>query len=118
MERIDAYPTHQYEGYKLRSGRPFPFGAPYVPGCINFSIYSSYATSCLLVLFRRGESKPVAEIPFPEEFRVGNVFAMMVFDINSEMTEYGFRMEGPYEPVEGHLFDSSKILFDPYARAV
>src|SRR5216683_640605 len=118
MQRIDTYPTHTYGGYKLRPGQPFPFGATSVPGGVNFSIYSAQATSCTLVLFRKGEAEPLAEIVFPVEFRIGNVFSMTVFDLDYESTEYGYRMEGPYNPKEGHRFDPTKILMDPYARAI
>jgi isoamylase len=118
MQRIDVYPTHTYEGFRLRPGQLVPFGATVVTGGINFSIFSSHATSCTLVLFRKGEAQPMAEIPFFEEFRIGNVYAMTVFDLDPETTEYGFRMEGPYAPAEGHRFDSSKILMDPYAKAI
>jgi isoamylase len=38
MDRVDAYPTHQYQGYNLRPGKSFPFGASFVPGGVNFSI--------------------------------------------------------------------------------
>ena len=106
------------EGYKLRPGRPIPFGATFVPGGVNFSIFSSHATGCTLVLFDKGEPLPKARIPFPKEFRIGNVFSMTVFDLDYETTEYGYLMDGPFNPQEGHRFDSTKILLDPYARAI
>ena len=81
MERIDVYPTHSYENFRLRPGQLFPFGATLVTGGINFSIFSSHATSCTLVLFRKGEAQPMAEIPFFDEFRIVNVYAMTVFGI-------------------------------------
>jgi glycogen operon protein len=118
MDRIDVYPTHKHAGYRLRPGRAFPFGATFVPGGVNFSVYSSHATSCTLVLFERGRPEPVAEIPFRDEFRTGNVFAMTVFDLDYEQIEYGYRMDGPFDPGAGHRFDPSKVLLDPYARAV
>ncbi len=59
METIDLYPTHEYEGFKLRAGRPFPFGATFVPGGVNFSVFSSHATSCTLVLFEKGQPQPI-----------------------------------------------------------
>ncbi len=118
MERVDVYPTHEYAGYRLRPGRAFPFGATFVPGGVNFSVYSSHATACTLVLFEQDAAEPFAEIPFQEGFRIGNVFAMIVFDLDYENLEYGYRMEGPYAPAAGHRFDPSKILLDPYARAV
>ncbi|KYC37198.1 glycogen debranching enzyme [Scytonema hofmannii PCC 7110] len=118
MERIDIHPTHSYKNFKLRCGRPFPFGATLVPGGVNFSIFSSYAKSCTLVLFKKHALEPYAEIPFPDEFRIGNVFRMVVFDLDYENIEYGYRMDGPFNPKEGHWFDESKILLDPYAKII
>ncbi len=113
MERIDVHPTHTYQGYKLRCGKAFPFGADLVPGGVNFSIFSSYATSCTLVLFEKHGLEPLIEIPFPEEFRIGNVYCMTVFDLDYENLEYGYRMDGPNNFQEGHWFDTSKIVMDP-----
>jgi isoamylase len=118
LQRIDIHPTHTINGFSLRPGKPLPFGASMVPGGANFSIYSSHATSCTLVLFKKGEPAPFVEIPFPEEFRIGNVYAMVVFDIDYENVEYGYRMDGPYDPAAGHRYDASKILLDPYAKAI
>lgn len=118
MERIDIHPTHNYGDWKLRCGKPFPFGATLVPGGVNFSIFSSHATSCTLVLFQKRAGEPMAEIPFPEEFRIGNVYCMVVFDLDYENLEYGYRMDGPKNFREGHWFDKSKILMDPYARII
>jgi len=118
MERIDIHPTHTYKTFKFRRGKPFPFGATLEPGGVNFSIFSSHATSCTLVLFSKGDPKPLVEIPFPEEFRIGNVYSMMVFDLDYENIEYGYRMDGPHDKTEGHWFDPSKILMDPYAKVI
>ncbi|MCP5098561.1 MAG: glycogen debranching protein GlgX [Chloroflexi bacterium] len=118
MQRIDIYPTHTHHDFLLRTGRPFPFGASFVPGGINFSVFSRHATSCTLVLFERGKPEPLIEIPFPDEFRIGNVFAMIVFNLDYENIEYGYRMEGPFEPHKGHRFDASKLLLDPYAKGL
>jgi glycogen operon protein len=102
----------------MRYGHALPYGASHVPGGVNFSIFSSHATSCVLVLFRKGESQPYAEIPFPPECKIGDVFAMIVYDLDYEELEYGFRMEGPWDPKAGHLFDPKKILLDPFAREI
>ena len=136
MERIDVYPTHQYEGFILRSGRPYPFGATWVPGGINFSVFSRHANLCTLVLFDKGAAEPRVEIPFRGmflkvdtlepvwgEFRIGNVFAITVFDLDFEGIEYGFRMDA-HLPNVGigqsgiHRFDPSQILLDPWAKAI
>ena len=118
LQRVDINPTHTYNGFKLRPGKPLPFGATLVPGGVNFSIYSSHANACTLVLFEKGQPQPYAEIPFPDGFRIGNVFAMIVFGLDYENVEYGYRMNGPFDPVGGHRFDQTKILLDPYAKAV
>lgn len=117
-KRIDFYPTHRYEQFKLRPGKPFPFGATLVPGGVNFSVFSSHATSCTLVLFEKDAPEPMAEIPFPDSFRIGNVWCMVVFELDCETIEYGYRMDGPFDPGQGHRFDKSKILLDPYAKAI
>ncbi|MFW6256883.1 MAG: glycogen debranching protein GlgX, partial [Bacillota bacterium] len=118
MERIDAYPTHEHEGISFRRGHPLPFGSSIVPGGVNFSVFSRHAESCELVLYKKHQADPFAVIPFPEEFRIGNVFTMTVFDLDYETLNYGFKMDGPYNDAEGHLFDNDKILLDPYAKAV
>ncbi|MEM8778188.1 MAG: glycogen debranching protein GlgX [Cyanobacteria bacterium P01_G01_bin.49] len=118
LERIDTYPTHTYEKFKLRRGKPFPFGTTLVPGGINFSIYSSHATACTLVLFEKHASKPMAEIPFTDEFRIGNVYSMIVFDLDYENIEYGYRFDGIFNAQDGHWFDKNKILLDPYAKII
>ncbi len=116
--RIDSEPTHSYEGYRLRAGKPVPFGATFVPEGVNFSVFSRHGTICWLVLYEKDQPEPFIEIPFPPEFRVGHVFAMTVFDLNFEVLEYGFRMDGPHTPHEGHRFDFTNVLLDPYARII
>lgn len=116
--RIDIYPTHRHGDFWLRAGRPFPFGASFVPGGVNFSIFSRHATRCTLVLFHPGAAEPFGEIPFPNEFRIGHVFAMVVFGLDYENVEYAYRIDGPHRPHEGHQFDPTTLLLDPYAKAV
>ena len=119
MERVDNYPTHEYQGLKLRRGHPLPFGATLVPdGGVNFSIFSKHAEYCELVLYEKGAKEPFAVIPFPDNFRIGDVFTMVVFELDYENIEYGYRMDGPYDPERGHLFDKEKTLLDPYAKAI
>jgi len=118
MIRAAFHHTHEYGDFRLRYGHALPYGASHVPGGVNFSIYSSHATSCTLVLFRKGEAKPYAEIPFPQECKIGDVWTMIVYDIDYEEMEYGFRMEGPDDPKSGNRFDASTILLDPFAREI
>ncbi len=114
-----AFHTHTHGGFRLRLGSPLPFGASHhaLEG-INFSVFSAHATHCTLVLFHSGEEEPYMEIPFPEEFRIGHLFAMRVFNLKPEELEYGFRMDGPFNPKEGHFFDHRQMLLDPEARVI
>jgi isoamylase len=118
MVRVDIYPTHHHAGFALRAGFPLPFGATVLPRGVNFSVYSRHANTATLVLFEPGVAAPVAEIPFPPEFRIGDVFAIMVFDLDPDNFEYGFRLDGRHAPAEGHRFDVAQILLDPMARSV
>ena len=69
-------------------------------------------------MFHRGEETPYATLPFPESYKIGDVYSMIVFDLNIEEFEYAYRIDGPRNPSAGLLFDKNQILLDPYARAV
>ena len=118
MVRIDSYPTHEYEGIKIKPGRILPFGARIVQGGVNFSVYSSRATACWLALFHNREKEPYALIPFTDEFRIGHVYAMTVFDLDYEEVEYGYVFDGPNNFAEGHWFDKNRVVLDPYAKVI
>ena len=104
--------------FTIAPGDPLPFGATITPDGINFSVYSRYASTCTLVLFRRGERLPFAEIAIPPEYRIGDVFPIKVAGLDPREIEYGYRMDGPHDPAAGHRFDPSQILLDPYATTV
>lgn len=110
--------TGEIAGYPVRPGLFLLNGANVVPGGVSFTIHSVSAASCELCLFRRGEEEPFAVLPFPEHFRIGNTFSMIVFGLDIHEFEYAYRMDGPWDPARGLLFDPTKYLLDPYARAV
>ena len=119
MRSIDTYPTRQIKGLEYRAGRVLPFGTTLVEdGGVNFSVFSREASGCTLLLFHHGRQKPYVEIPFPEEFRIGNVYAMMVFGISIETTEYGYRFDGVNDPGKGLCFNRDRVVLDPYAKSV
>ena len=119
MTRLDDYPTHEINGINYRCGRVSPFGATIIgDGAINFSVYSKNATSCELLLFHLKSEEPFAVIPFPDDFRIGNVFSMIVYGLDYENLEYGYRFDGEYAPSKGNRFDKNNILLDPYAKLV
>ena len=118
MHRIDTFPTHRIGELSYRVGQVFPFGASIVEDGVNFSVYSKEATGCTLVLYHHSQPEPFAEIPFPKSFRIGNVFTMLVFGLNIDTVEYGYRFSGPWEPEKGQRFDASQTVLDPYAKSV
>ena len=109
MRLVDTFPTNKIKGLEYRIGRIMPFGATVTDGGVNFSIYSTEARGCTLLLFNHGANKPFVEIPFPEEFRIGDVYTMMVFGLNIETVEYGYRFDGEYAPEKG--FDLIRAKF-------
>ncbi len=119
MIKTDEFPTHEINGMKCARGRVMPFGAEIVDDTtVNFSIYSKYATGCELLLYHTGEEKPFYVFCFTDEFRIGSVYSVMIFDLNWEEMEYGYRFDGPYCPSEGLLFNRNKVVLDPYAKLV
>ncbi|WP_367932314.1 glycogen debranching protein GlgX [Enterocloster citroniae] len=105
-------------GYDVRPGFYDIYGATAIPGGVNFTIHSHAATGVELLLFRRTEDEPYAVLPFPEHYRIGNVYSMIVFKLDIGEFEYAYRVAGPWEPEKGLIFDPSKYLLDPYAKAV
>ncbi len=118
MKRIDSYPTHKIGNLEYRVGYVLPFGATLEDDAINFSIFSKDATSCTLLLYHKGEKEPYVEIPFLDEFRIGNVYAMLVYGLNIDDMEYGYRMDGKNDREKGFLFDKNIPLLDPHAKSV
>lgn len=111
-------PIDTVNGFQIRPGFFREFGAVAIPGGVNFTIHTHGATSCELLLFHRKAEEPYAVIPFPENYRIGFCYSMIVFDLDIEEFEYAYRLDGPYDEKKGLRFDKNKILLDPYARAV
>lgn len=111
-------PTDVISGYQVRPGYYLRNGASVVEGGINFTVHSYGATSCNLCLFHRMEEEPYAVIPFPESYRIGNTYSMVVFGLNPMEFEYAYQFDGEYNPKKGLLFDKDNYILDPYARAV
>ena len=111
-------PIDEISGFKVRPGFYLINGATAIQNGVNFTIHSYNATSCELVLFHRKKPEPFAVIKFPESYRIGNTFSMIVFDLDISDIEYAYRMDGPYDKKSGLIFNKDAYLLDPYARAV
>jgi len=111
-------PIHEIDGFKVRPGFYLINGATAIKNGVNFTIHSYNATSCELLLFKRDAIEPYAILKFPDSYRVGNTFSMIVFGIDITEFEYAYRMDGPYDKKRGIIFNKNAYLLDPYARAV
>lgn len=111
-------PLDVVDGFKIRPGFFRMYGACVASNGVSFTINSHGATRCTLLLFKPQAPKPYARIPFPDSYRIGDTYSMLVYDIKPDEFEYAFSFDGPYEPAKGLLFNEENVLLDPYSRAV
>jgi isoamylase len=95
-------------------GKPFPLGATWEKSGVNFALYSENATDVELCLFDN-EGNESAKIKLTE--RSDFIWHVFVKDVSPGQL-YGYRVYGPYDPENGHRFNSNKLLLDPYAKAI
>jgi len=105
--------------FEISRGTPLPLGATLLREGVNFAVYSSNATSVWLVLYESGGDKPIVEFPLDSRFnRTGDIWHVRVRGIASNI-EYGYRVDRDNNTEKHiHRFDRSKVLVDPYARAL
>jgi glycogen operon protein len=94
-------------------GQPFPLGANWDGGGTNFSLFSEHAERVELCLFDDDDNETRIDMT---ERRALNWHTYLP-DIGPGQ-RYGYRVYGPYRPQDGHRFNPSKLLVDPYARAI
>ena len=111
-------PMAEIAGFPVRPGLFERNGATALHYGVSFTVHTHFGTSCELLLFHRKEEEPYAVIPFPKEYKIGDVYSMIVFGLNVEEFEYAYRIDGPKDPSRGLLFDKRNVLLDPYAKAV
>jgi isoamylase len=100
-------------------GASAPLGASVTPDGVNFSVFSKRATGIDLLLFEHvDDAKPASVIPInPAANRTYHYWHVFVPDLKAGQI-YGYRVHGPFEPSKGLRFDASKVLLDPYGRAI
>uniref|UniRef100_A0A1U8Q6M4 Isoamylase 3, chloroplastic isoform X2 n=1 Tax=Nelumbo nucifera TaxID=4432 RepID=A0A1U8Q6M4_NELNU len=106
---------------KVSPGQAFPLGASEMENGINFAIFSQHATAVMLCLSlpgRRLDSAAVELTLDPQMNRTGDIWHIFVEDLPRHGVLYGYRIDGPREWKQGHRFDSSVVLIDPYAKLV
>lgn len=114
----ESSPMAEIAGFPVRPGIYDLNGATPLQNGVNFTIHTCGGTSCELLLFHRAQEEPFAVLPFPEAYKIGDVYSMIVYGLNIDEFEYAYRVDGPYCPEKGLLLDKNKILLDPYAKAV
>ncbi len=100
-------------------GRCHPLGATVTPQGVNFALFSRSCSSVELQLFDHAESTaPYRSIPLdPRTNRTCDYWHVHLTGVKPGQL-YGYRLSGPFDPGQGHRFDSTKLLLDPYGRGV
>ncbi len=96
-------------------GKPYPQGATWDGTGVNFALYSEGGTGVDLCLFDESGSNVMLSIPIRET--TGHIWHCYVPGIKLGQL-YGYRVQGPYDPETGHRFNASKLLIDPYTKAL
>jgi glycogen operon protein len=99
---------------RFREGSPIPRGATWDGLGVNFSLFSANATKVELCLFDEAGRTELERIELPEY--TNEVWHGYLPEARPG-TIYGYRVHGPYDPRNGHRFNSNKLLLDPYAKA-
>ena len=117
-------PLHEYvaevsELTAVRIGVPLPMGTHVYGGGVNFAFFSRHASRVRLELFDRpADAKPARVIDLdPARNRTGDIWHVWIEGIPTGQL-YAYRVDGPYQPEQGHRFNFNKLLLDPFATAI
>jgi isoamylase len=97
-------------------GKPYPRGANWDGKGVNFSVFSENAEKIEILLFNSSDEKEPGRIITLTE-NTASTWHCYLPGIGPGQL-YAYRAYGPYDPIEGHRFNPSKTLIDPYARAL
>lgn len=113
------YATEVCERTGVRVGVPLPLGTYARGGGANFAFFSRHASRVRLELFDHPEDAVAARVIDlnPARHRTGDVWHVWIEGIRPGQL-YGYRVDGPYQPKEGHRFNFNKLLLDPFATAI
>ena len=108
-------PPHPDDKLRVEPGSPYPRGATWDGGGVNFALFSANATKVELCLFDQKGRRETDRIALPEFTH--EVWHGYLPDVRPGQL-YGYRVHGPYDPQNGHRFNPHKLLIDPYAKAL
>ncbi|HYA44669.1 MAG TPA: hypothetical protein VED59_03620, partial [Acidimicrobiales bacterium] len=109
---FDAGPTSLPPG-TIRPGDPYPLGATWDGSGTNFAVFSESAESMGLCLFDHAGGETRYEMREVDAY----IWHGYLEDVEPGQL-YGYRARGPYDPARGLRFNYSKLLLDPYAKAM
>ncbi len=101
---------------KVWLGEPYPLGATWRGNGVNFALYSENATGVDLCLFDNADA-PHEQVRIRMTEQTDQVWHVFLPEVRPGQL-YGYRVYGPYDPAKGARFNSSKLLIDPYAKAI
>ncbi len=116
---LPDYLAEVSERTEIRSGVPLPLGTDASQGGVNFALFSRHASRVRLELFdQAADARPAKVIDLdPVRNRTGDVWHVWLAGIRPGQL-YAYRVDGPYQPKEGHRFNFNKLLLDPFATAI
>ena len=100
---------------RVEEGKPTPLGASWDGLGVNFALFSVHATKVELCIFNEDGTEELERIELPEY--TDEVWHGYLPDARPGIV-YGYRVHGPYDPLNGHRFNPNKLLLDPYAKAI
>ena len=101
---------------KVWPGTPYPLGATWTGRGVNFAIFSENATGVDVCLFDSADA-PTESVRVRMTEYTDQVWHVFLPEIGPGQ-HYGFRVYGPYQPEKGLRFNASKLLLDPYSKAI
>ncbi len=119
QRELHDYISELSEHADVRAGSPLPLGIQQRGAGVNFAIFSRYASRVRLELFDDPEDAAPARVIDLDSARnrTGDVWHVWVEGIGPGQL-YAYRVDGPYEPSEGHRFNFNRLLLDPFATAI
>ena len=119
QRELHDYISEISERADVRAGSPLPLGTQERGGGVNFAIFSRDASRVRLELFDHPEDAVPARVIDLDSARnrTGDVWHVWVEGIGPGQL-YAYRVDGPYEPSEGHRFNFNRLLLDPFATAI
>ena len=103
------------QSVKIRSGRAYPLGATYDGKGVNFALFSANAEKVELCLYDKSGVTEQLRVAITENDH--NIWHAYIQGLEPGQV-YGYRVYGPYDPLNGKRFNPNKLLLDPYARKI